>query len=76
MDVDNIIKPIQDALIGLVFSDDSIVADVVSRRRQLGGMFDLTGVSPVLVEGFEHGGEFVYIHIADSRQEKLLCQTL
>jgi crossover junction endodeoxyribonuclease RusA len=71
--VDNILKPIQDALVGLVFSDDSIVTDAISRRRQLGGTFDLSRVSPVLIEGFEYGDEFVYVHIADAPpQEQLL----
>jgi len=73
LDVDNILKPIQDALVGLVFSDDSIVTDAISRRRHLGGTFDLSRVSPVLIEGFEHGDEFVYVHIADvPSQEQLL----
>lgn len=41
-DTDNIVKPIQDALIGLVFSDDALIADVDSHRRSLSGTFDLT----------------------------------
>lgn len=73
LDVDNIIKPIQDALVGLVFSDDSMITDAISRKRQLGGTFDLSGVSAVLVEGFEYGDEFVYVHIAEAPpQEPLL----
>jgi len=35
LDVDNFIKPIQDALVGLAFSDDSVITDVIIRRRQL-----------------------------------------
>jgi Holliday junction resolvase RusA-like endonuclease len=61
LDVDNILKPIQDALIDLAFFDDSLVTDAIIRRRQLRGTFDLTRVSPVLVEGFEVGNEFVYV---------------
>src|SRR5262245_5146849 len=64
LDVDNFLKPIQDALVGLAFSDDSIVTDAISRRRQLGGTFDLSRASPVLIEGFEYGAEFVDVHIA------------
>jgi crossover junction endodeoxyribonuclease RusA len=37
VDTDNIIKPIQDSLIGLVYEDDSLITDVVSRRRSLSG---------------------------------------
>jgi crossover junction endodeoxyribonuclease RusA len=32
-DIDNIIKPIQDALVGLVFEDDFLISDVDSHRR-------------------------------------------
>jgi crossover junction endodeoxyribonuclease RusA len=73
LDVDNIIKPIQDALVGLVFADDSIITDIIGRRRRIGGTFDLSRVSPVLVEGFELGGEFVYVNVADApSQEQLI----
>jgi len=73
LDVDNVIKPIQDALIGLAFPSDSLVTDAISRRRQLRGAFDLTRVSSVLIEGFEYGGEFVYVHVGDAPpQEQLL----
>jgi hypothetical protein len=37
------------------------------------GTFDLSRASAVLIEGFEHGGEFVYVHIGDAPpQEQLL----
>src|ERR671922_1002905 len=73
LDVDNILKPIQDALVSLVFPDDSLVTDVIIRRRELRGTFDLTRASSVLVDGFEYGNEFVYVWIGDAPpQEQLL----
>jgi crossover junction endodeoxyribonuclease RusA len=73
LDVDNFIKPIQDALAGLAFSDDSVITDVIIRRRQLRGTFDLSRASSVLIEGFEYGDEFVYVHIGDApSQEQLI----
>jgi crossover junction endodeoxyribonuclease RusA len=73
LDVDNFIKPIQDALVGLAFSDDSVITDVVIRRRQLRGTFDLSRASSVLIEGFEYGDEFVYVHVGDAPpQEQLI----
>ena len=33
-DIDNIIKPIQDALVGLVFEDDFLVSDAHPQIRQ------------------------------------------
>lgn len=73
LDVDNFIKPIQDALVGLAFSDDSVITDVIIRRRQLRGTFDLSRASSVLIEGFEYGDEFVYVHVGDApSQEQLI----
>lgn len=73
LDVDNVIKPIQDALVGLAFANDSIVTDVIIRRRKLGADFKLIGASSVLIEGLEDGAEFVYVHIADAPpQEQLI----
>ena len=73
LDVDNIIKPIQDAIVGLAFPDDALVTDVICRRRQLRGVFDLSRVSPVLIEGFDYGDEFVYVHVGDAPpQEQLI----
>jgi hypothetical protein len=72
LDVDNILKPIQDALVGLAFLDDSLVTDVIIRRRHLRGTFDLTRASPVLVEGFEYGDEFVYVRIGDAPPQEQL----
>lgn len=73
LDVDNFIKPIQDALVGLAFPNDRLVTDLMIRRRQLRGTFDLSRVSPMLIEGFAYGGEFVYVHVGDAPpQEQLI----
>ena len=42
LDVDNILKPVQDALVGLVFSDDSIVTNAISRRRHFRSQSSIT----------------------------------
>ena len=73
LDVDNIIKPILDALVDLAYLDDSLITDAVIRRRCLQGTFDLSRVSPILIEGFEHGGEFVYVQVSNTPpQEQLI----
>lgn len=63
LDIDNIIKPIQDALIGLIYTNDSQVTDVISRKRDLNGSFRVRGMSPILAEGFCAGEEFLYIKV-------------
>ena len=46
-DVDNIIKPIQDALNGVVFIDDAQLAETKSRKRALNGSYQIKGASGV-----------------------------
>ena len=63
MDVDNVPKPISDALEGLVYIDDSQVNDVVCRRRDLSSVLRVVNPSPVLADRFEREGEFLYISV-------------
>jgi crossover junction endodeoxyribonuclease RusA len=65
-DVDNIIKPILDAIKGLVFADDSLVTDVVCRRRPLAGPFLVDRVSSVLADGLAGNREFLHVRVAAS----------
>jgi len=66
-DIDNIIKPIQDALVGLVYVDDSYVTDVDSHRRPLTGTFNLTNLPPLVVSALSAGQEFVYVRVSLSQ---------
>jgi crossover junction endodeoxyribonuclease RusA len=65
-DTDNIVKPIQDALVGLVFEDDALISDVESHRRSLVGTFDLTRLPALLVAGITAGQECVYVKVSTS----------
>lgn len=63
-DIDNIIKPIQDALVGLVFADDSLISDVDSHRRFISDSIDITNLPPLLIEGVLLDEECVYIRVS------------
>ena len=63
-DIDNIVKPIQDAIGGLVYGDDAQVSDLVARRRDLFGEFTVVNLTPVLAEGLQRGREFLYVFVA------------
>lgn len=63
-DIDNIIKPIQDALVGVVYADDSLVSDVDSHRRFLSEPIDVTNLPPSLIKGVISGEECVYIRVS------------
>lgn len=62
-DSDNIVKPIRDALNGLIYVDDYQITDFISRRRNLNASFRIRGISSVLAEGFSQGEEFIHIRI-------------
>jgi Holliday junction resolvase RusA-like endonuclease len=70
LDADNVVKPIQDALKGLAYEDDSLISDVVCRRRNLRGTFRLDELPGTLTAGFEVGGEFVYVRIDDAPDQE------
>jgi crossover junction endodeoxyribonuclease RusA len=63
-DIDNIIKPIQDALVGVVLADDIQVTDVDSHRRFLTDQIDITRLPPLLTEGVVSGEECVYVRVS------------
>ena len=72
MDVDNIPKPISDALKGLVYVDDSQVNDVLCRRRDLSAGLRVINPSPVLAAGFDRGGEFLYIRVDPAPDQEVI----
>ena len=63
LDVDNIIKPIQDALVGLVLQDDALVCDVRSHRRMRTGTFDVARLPVTMLEALNLESECVYVRV-------------
>jgi crossover junction endodeoxyribonuclease RusA len=66
-DIDNIIKPIQDALVGLVFEDDFLISDVDSHRRFIEDAIDVTFLPSLLRAGVLAGNECVYVGVCDAQ---------
>lgn len=62
-DLDNIIKPIVDAMKILVYVDDRQVTDLTVKRRKLKEFADITAISPLLAEALAAGQEFIYVKI-------------
>lgn len=50
LDVDNIPKPILDALKGLVYSDDAEISDLLCRKRDLNGDLQIRNPSSLLLD--------------------------
>jgi Holliday junction resolvase RusA-like endonuclease len=61
LDNDNLVKPIQDALSGVVYADDRLITDTRLRKTCLDGAFRVRGLSTVLAIGFQSGREFLHI---------------
>ena len=72
LDVDNIPKPILDALKDLVYSDDAQVTDLVCRKRNLNGDLRIENLSSVLAEGFNRGNEFLYVVVEDAPDQEVI----
>jgi Holliday junction resolvase RusA-like endonuclease len=62
-DIDNIIKPIQDAMVGVVYEDDIQISDVDSHRRYLTDTIIITGLPQLLADAVEVGNEAVYVKV-------------
>jgi crossover junction endodeoxyribonuclease RusA len=71
MDVDNLPKPILDALRGLVYLDDEQITDVLCRKRNLNRDFRVENPSSVLADGLSRGNEFLYIVIAEAPDQEV-----
>lgn len=67
LDLDNILKPILDALNGIAYVDDEQVIDVIAAKRDLSLTYALAGVSPVIVTQLASPGgtasDFVFVRI-------------
>ena len=66
-DIDNIIKPIQDALVGVVYVDDIYITDVDSHRRPLTATFDSTRLPSLVLPAIATLQECVYVRIRPSQ---------
>ncbi len=62
-DVDNIIKPIQDALVGVVYLDDCQVAATGCTRRDIDGAYRIRRAPQCLVDAMSAGDDFIHVTV-------------
>ncbi|MFH8609131.1 RusA family crossover junction endodeoxyribonuclease [Streptomyces sp. NPDC018029] len=72
LDTDNMLKPIQDALNGIVYVDDAQITDIRAGVRDVKKPFRVFGLSEALANGFMSGGPFVHIKIENPPDEQEL----
>ena len=71
LDVDNVPKPILDALKGLVYSDDAQVSDLLCRKRNLNGPLRIQNPSTVLLETLRDSQQFLHIAVANALTQEV-----
>jgi len=62
-DVDNMIKPIQDSLNGVIYIDDNQIANSTSRKRDINGSYKIRNVSACILDSFSKGKDFLHVKI-------------
>lgn len=67
IDINNIIKPIEDALVGLIYADDVLVTDVTGHLRMLSDPIEVDRLPPMLADAVFAGGEAVYVRLSFAR---------
>ncbi len=72
VDVDNIVKPIQDALKELVYVDDDQIIDILASKRKRFRNLRIDNRSMVLSEGFARGNDFLYVSVSSASEEEVL----
>lgn len=63
IDGDNLLKPIQDALIGLIYDDDRLIVDAHTRKTPIDDPMRPRRASRVLLAGYATGMPFVHVRI-------------
>ncbi len=71
LDVDNISKPILDALKGLVYSDDTQVSDLLCRKRDLKGDLRIQDPLLLLLKTLEHSEQFLHIIVDNTLNQEV-----
>lgn len=71
LEVDNIPKPILDALKGPVYSDDSQVSDLLCRKRELNGDLRIPNLSTVLLETHRDSQQFLRVTVANALHQEV-----
>ncbi len=72
LDVDNMLKPIQDALNGIVYVDDAQISDTSGSKRSLNGSYRVRGLNMALASGFSSGSDFVFVRIENAPDIEVL----
>lgn len=68
-DIDNRVKPILDAMVRCVYSDDEIIERLVVQKFEPGGVYSFRSPSAALLAALEVEDPVVYIQISNDLQQ-------
>ena len=71
-DLDNILKPILDAMNELIYDDDEQITDLHCHKRVLTADLEMRNPSPVLSEAFARSTQFVHIVVAEAPDQGMI----
>ena len=71
-DVDNILKPILDAMSELIFVDDEQITDLLCRKRILNDDLEVQNPSTLLNEALDRSGPFVHVIVEDAPDQEVI----
>jgi hypothetical protein len=72
IDIDNTLKPILDALKGLLYTDDNQITDILCRKRNRTRNVRIENPSSMLVDRFSRGKEFLYIAVEQAPDQEVI----
>ena len=72
LDVDNVAKPILDALVGVVYDDDQSVVQLIARKTRLAPGLDIHDASAALAEGLDADMDFVYVRVGSPPDHRII----
>jgi Holliday junction resolvase RusA-like endonuclease len=65
VDVDNMSKPILDAMQTIAYDIDRQIVQVEITHTRIGAAYQVVGVRPIIVTALQAGNQFVYVRIED-----------
>jgi Holliday junction resolvase RusA-like endonuclease len=65
VDVDNMLKPILDAMQTIAYDDDRQIVQIEITHTRIGAAYQVVGVRPIIVTALQAGNQFVYVRIED-----------
>ena len=72
IDLDNLAKPVLDALKGVVFQDDGQISDMRIRKREFGRIMRIETPLPLLLEALDRAEEFLHILVEEAPDQEVV----